>query len=865
MGLSRRAVLLIGTIFHICFLRSIFDIYFVTPLVHGMQHHRVEAEAPAKRLFLVVGDGLRADKLYQSHDDPDTDEHRYLAPFIRSKVLNEGTFGVSHTRVPTESRPGHVAIIAGFYEDVSAVTKGWKMNPVNFDSVFNQSRHTWSFGSPDILPMFAHGASDEDRVETWMYAEEEEDFSKDATALDTWVFDHVSDLFHNASSNPVLDAALRQDQNVFFLHLLGCDTTGHAYRPYSKEYLRNIKVVDEGVEATVKLVNDFYGDDKTAWIFTADHGMSDFGSHGDGHPDNTRTPIVAWGAGVAKPDTANPIGHDDGFSDDWGLSAVRRNDINQADIAPLMASLIGINYPVNSVGELPLQFIDAEPAVKAEMAFVNAKQIVEQYRVKHMAKAATELAYKPFPLLEEEGQSDIERIQGLVDAEQYEQATDECLQLAEKALAGLKYLQRYDWLFLRSLVTAGYLGWIVFAFTYVMNEYVLHDRFQIKRPIALKLFSMASFTALCALIWVQQMPASYYAYAFFPVLFWQEAIATRDALFLGLRQLLDKVSSPLSYLSVLAKTILYIGLLEAMVFGYFQRLVFSACFIFASVWPLSRGVTFVKQHKLLSFAWAALCLVMSTFTTLNVVKQEDERQIMVGGGLMLAIGCIYLLFSNRVLHASSKPSVRNNQKEDAFTRTIIGVQVGLVALAMVVTHSSVQSLRAKQGLPFGTQVVGWATLIASLMVPFLHVMRPKHHYLHRLVIIFLAFSPTFIILTISYEGIFYVVFFAMLSLWVEMEGAVFKAGQKGVVSKSGANAKKSRQLTLGDTRIALFFFFLIQVAFFWDGEYCFDLVFLVGLGLPVDSGVQPVQHGSLTAIQAAYSVRGDFCELGYLE
>ncbi|XP_054174440.1 GPI ethanolamine phosphate transferase 1 isoform X11 [Homo sapiens] len=379
----------LGLLIHFVFFASIFDIYFTSPLVHGMTPQFTPLPPPARRLVLFVADGLRADALYELDENGNS-----RAPFIRNIIMHEGSWGISHTRVPTESRPGHVALIAGFYEDVSAVAKGWKENPVEFDSLFNESKYTWSWGSPDILPMFAKGASG-DHVYTYSYDAKREDFgAQDATKLDTWVFDNVKDFFHHARNNQSLFSKINEEKIVFFLHLLGIDTNGHAHRPSSRDYKDNIKKVDDGVKEIVSMFNHFYGNDgKTTFIFTSDHGMTDWGSHGAGHPSETLTPLVTWGAGIKYPQRVSAQQFDDAFLKEWRLENWKRLDVNQADIAPLMTSLIGVPFPLNSVGILPVDYLNNTDLFKAESMFTNAVQILEQFKVKMTQKKEVTLPF----------------------------------------------------------------------------------------------------------------------------------------------------------------------------------------------------------------------------------------------------------------------------------------------------------------------------------------------------------------------------------------------------------------------------------------------------------------------------------------
>ncbi|KAG7399599.1 hypothetical protein PHYBOEH_008387 [Phytophthora boehmeriae] len=859
-GLAR--LLVLGVAFHALYVLSIFDIYFTSPVVHHIESVAYTDSPPAKRVVIFVADGCRADKFFEANASSSLNSDSELrVSFLRDMMQTRGSWGVSHTRVPTESRPGHVALFAGMYEDVSAVTKGWADNPVDFDSVFNQSSSSFLFGSPDIVPMFARHVS---QATEEHYSHEEEDFAKaDASELDVWVFRHLQKLLEKSQSDQKLSQQLHGDGVVVFCHYLGIDSNGHAHRPNSKDYLNNIALVDELVEKTFRMVEEFYGyDGRTAYVFTADHGMGLKGAHGDGDPANTRTPLVVWGAGVQKPTTA--VGSKDAGFDidlptqsraqvraqlqaqgeqevmaksDWGtLDKLVRKDVMQADVAPLISALLGLPYPRNSVGVLPFSYL-AKGAYRANAVRSNAQQLyLHALRKEQEKRSRTLLRFVPYgpfrdrvpelsKQLAETYDASIasERLQK--DSDAYERVEVLSQELIEICLDTLEYFQRYDWFFLLSTVVLGYVGWmVVVAVAYLHPQdfrvsWLLGARGnQVDIKLCITVFGVFAYLAL------EGSPITYYLYVLFPLLFgmftWNHADLVHEC---WTSRASSKHNS--STWKWWAERALIMMCLELVVFGYERREIFGVLFSLLALWPFVgtsaleddgqvhggvRNVTFPSPSQ----CWSVSCLLISVFPYLPSEYGEHTALVNVGGLLVM-------LFTGMVL------SMTSLSQQKILTRPSFILSITPLVLSLVTLHCTMQYLDGERSKPpFLLTAANWAlagvpivVLLAKLQNSSVGPSRALEtgasrsdpqlqraelgRYVTRIIDVILAFAPSFTLLSIAYEVLFYLVLCGVLVSWLLLEA------ETSVTSSTS---------TWREVQRAFVFLLLVNIAFFGTGN-----------------------------------------------
>ncbi|XP_056631066.1 GPI ethanolamine phosphate transferase 1-like [Diorhabda sublineata] len=760
---KRYKIIVSGLLIHFLLLLAVFDVYFASPIDHGMSPVLSTLNPPAKRLVLFVADGLRAEAIFGK-------ENEKLAPFLTHVLKNEGSWGLAHTRVPTESRPGHVAMLAGIYEDPSAILKGWKSNPVNFDSVINQSTNAWAWGSPDIVTIFNRDKLPNIHIHS--YDSRIEDFGKNDTGLlDTWVFQKVDKFLKTEIATCIINCKPYYAQgNIYFLHLLGIDTAGHGYKPHSREYKNNIKLVDSNVERISKLFNSIYKDNLTAFVFTADHGMTDWGSHGAGTNHETEVPLVAWGAGIRK----NHL----------------RRDVNQIDIAPLLSSLIGINIPINSLGILPVDYIDSSTKNLRLMLFSNVLELASIFDRKRKRTKKHALIYLPYKNVDD-GYLNEELSNLLVKSESMNDddiETEKYEKFMNFLIDGINYYHNYYQYPVLITVSLGFIVWIVFLYVSIFdvkNSEVYNRSNKFVIPVVIVI------TVLCA---VSNFNFSYYLYFNFPFL----------AYFILLR---DKDYTKLPFklsVSALLQTVYYLVGLELLVYGFFNRASFTVVMILVATWVTVSKSLRDNSSRTEKICWIICSLVLSVFPCLPVMKTAFNVPMYLAGytGYLIMFAKIYFV---DLKYYKKLENVN-------FQYNILLVQFFFLHLSVVyIFLIEFQYISSDSNWKYLSWLI---TLIPLLVIPL-----TDRFIALRLISTVFGFAPFYLLVSPNYEVLCSVFYIFLLYTWLLIESKTFryKSSHKIIYFLRFDKYNSRTSICSDDFRRAFLFMAFIFVGFFGTG------------------------------------------------
>jgi len=133
--------------------------------------------------------------------------------------------------------------------------------------------------------------------------------------------------------------------NLYVAHFVTPDHQAHAYGSFSARYRAHLLAFDERIDALLRA----FPDDTTV-IVTSDHGATDTGTHGSDTPVQRRSPIFAYGPGIAPPSPGPSL------------------PLDQVDLPDTFAALLGIAPPAHGRGHLLSAWLRLPDEQRADIA-----------------------------------------------------------------------------------------------------------------------------------------------------------------------------------------------------------------------------------------------------------------------------------------------------------------------------------------------------------------------------------------------------------------------------------------------------------------------------------------------------------------
>jgi hypothetical protein len=357
--------------------RFMFDLEQYHPALSRIEPAVVDAATPrmARRVFLVIVDGLRLDRSY---------ELPFLDGLRRVGVDTEAT---SH--FPTWSRPNYVSILTGVPPRASGVRTNHHGVPVALDSLMDRGRAAGlvvaSATDYDVLPRLflrprAPAAGErpaelpaaeldiqEGHVDT---RDDDDELAVAVRAPDAPLrspFDDARYAPWPGGFSEAGEAVERSNAELVVLLVGAVDAAGHAHGGDTPEYRAAAAIADHALSralAGIDLEHD-------AVIVTSDHGHTDRGGHGGVEPEVMMVPLIAAGAGVRA-----------------GAHAV---DARLIDIAPTVATLLGIPAPGHGLGRTLVEILELDPQMLLARHVADSQRLAITQQVVSRAVARAEV------------------------------------------------------------------------------------------------------------------------------------------------------------------------------------------------------------------------------------------------------------------------------------------------------------------------------------------------------------------------------------------------------------------------------------------------------------------------------------------